>query len=204
MTTPRVTRVFTLNAAIAEQLRLRAEQTGEPMSRIVDAALRSHLGVARSEAEHEAPEPPRTRTESAILYELSQAGPGWHSGVNLALAAGCSFAIAERALKDLARRGKVFRWGDNREFSDGRPGGGTWGLKEPLSVVRALLRLEPPPPALWDVIGKLTHGIADAPAVRAAIREEWPNLDDRSVESFRSFTEIDNEKWARERARVTA
>lgn len=204
MTTPRVTRVFTLNATIAEQLRLRAEQTGEPMSRIVDSALRSHLALPPSEAEHEAPEPPRTRTESAILYELTQAGPGWHSGVNLALAAGCSFAIAERALKDLARRGKVFRWGDNREFSDGRPGGGTWGLKEPLSVVRALLKLEPPPPALWDVIGKLTHGIADAPAVRAAIREEWPNLDDRSVESFRSFTEIDAEKWARERARVTA
>lgn len=202
MTTSRMIRTFSLDAEICRQLELRAQETGEKLSRIVDSALRAHLALAPSEREAEIPEPPRTRTESAILYELSQAGPGWHSGVDLALRAGCSFAIAERALKDLERRGKVFRWGDAREFSDGRPGGGTWGLKEPIGVIRALLRLEPPPAALWDVIGKLTLGIADAERVRAVIREEWPNLDDRSVESFRSQTEIDREKWARERARV--
>lgn len=201
--TRRVIRTFTLNADVSTQLEARAQQTGEKMSRIVDAALRAYLALPPGEGEGQA-DPPRTRTESAMLHELSQAGPGWHSGVELAIRAGCSHAIGERALRDLERRGKVFRWGDFQEFSDGRPGGGTWGLQEPISVVRALLRRDPSPPAVLELVGKLTLGISDASRVRAVVREEWPDLDDRSIESFRSFTEIEREKWARERARVTA
>lgn len=182
--------IFSLDESLHQALKVAAATRREPMSALVEQGIRHVLSLPEPEKSDEGSAFELTRTEDAMLYELSKAGPGWHKGYELARKVGCSFRVGEKALLGLARRGKVYRWGEAGEFSDGSQAGGTWGLEEPRTVIRRLLaKLGPSYNATWgplmELIDKLAKGIGTEtlqelrPEIWKATRtnvEVWPLL----------------------------
>lgn len=181
--------IFSLDEDLHKALKVASAERRVSMSDLVEEGIRHVLSLPqpeREEGEGSAFEP--TRTEDAMLYELGKAGPGWHKGYELARKVGCSFRVGEKALLGLARRGKVHRWGDAGEFSDGSQAGGTWGLEEPRTVIRRLLgKLGPVYAAHWgpmmELIDKVSKGCSTEvlnelrPEIWRATRtnvEAWP------------------------------
>lgn len=188
----RTNATFSLNSELLTLLKKASHERDEPMSRLVEQGIRHVLSLPPPEKSDsgEGSAFELTRTEDAMLYELGKAGPGWHKGYELARKVGCSFRVGEKALLGLARRGKVHRWGDAGEFSDGSQAGGTWGLEEPRTVIRRLIgklgpSFTPQWPHIMELIDKLAKGISTEalnelrPEIWKATRNEaesWPLL----------------------------
>lgn len=199
--------IFSLDESLHQALKVAAASRREPMSALVEQGIRHVLSLPEPEKSEEGSAFELTRTEDAMLYELGKAGPGWHKGYELARKVGCSFRVGEKALLSLARRGKVFRWGDAGEFSDGSQAGGTWGLEEPRAVIRKLIaklgpKYQPHWGPLMEVIDKLTKGCSTEilnelrPEIWRATRtdaESWP---------ITNITEALALAYARERERA--
>lgn len=182
--------IFSLDEDLHAALKVASAQRREPMSALVEQGIRHVLALPQPEKSEEGSAFELTRTEDAMLYELGKAGPGWHKGYELARKVGCSFRVGEKALLSLARRSKVYRWGDAGEFSDGSQAGGTWGLEDPRVVVRKLVAklgptFTPQWPHLMELIDKLAKGISTEtlnelrPEIWKATRntaESWPLL----------------------------
>jgi hypothetical protein len=175
----RENRLFTLDLEVISALKTRSQVSGVPMSRIVEEGLRHVLALPLPEVRgSEGAEESSTRTERAMLEVLRGLPAGWHSSVDLALAVGVSFAVGEKALKALARRGEVHRWGDARPFTDGSLGGGCWGLRAPLGLVRKGI-------AAWRAKGG-REGDESALRLLGAVRELAKGIDTRTVARVRS------------------
>lgn len=200
--------IFSLDEDLHKALKVASAERRVSMSDLVEQGIRHVLSLPQPEkGEGEGSAFEMTRTEDAMLYELGKAGPGWHKGYELARKVGCSFRVGEKALLALARRSKVYRWGDAGEFSDGSQAGGTWGLEEPRAVIRRLLaKLGPSYAPHWgplmEVIDKLAKGISTEtlqelrPEIWKATRnssESWPLL---------NITEELAAAYARERDRA--
>lgn len=182
--------IFSLDESLHQALKVAAASRREPMSALVEQGIRHVLALPEPEKSDGGSAFEMTRTEDAMLYELGKAGPGWHKGYELARKVGCSFRVGEKALLGLARRGKVHRWGDAGEFSDGSQAGGTWGLEEPRTVIRRLVgklgsAWHPRWPHIMELIDKLAKGISTEalqelrPEIWKATRntvESWPML----------------------------
>lgn len=181
--TRRVSKLYSLALDVVNDLEARSKATGEPMSRIVEQGLRNVLGTPAPDKDEDERFRGPTRSELAILSVLREAGPYWHLTFPLAQKAGLSSAVAEKALRALAREGKVYRWGEGVEFSDGTLGS-AWGMTEPIATVREVI-------AQWEAKGdgdavklvqfiyKLAIAIEDVSAVRALIRPITGFTDDQ-------------------------
>ena len=174
----RENRLFTLDLEVINALKTRSQVSGVPMSRIVEEGLRHVLALPLPQVKGSEVDETATRTERAMLEVLRGLPAGWHSGVDLALAVGVSFAVGEKALKALARRGEVHRWGDARPFTDGSPGGGCWGLVAPLELVRKGI-------STWRARGG-REGDESALRLLGAVRELAKGIDTRTVARVRS------------------
>ena len=139
MREPRTNKTFSLSQTVIEGLEQRSHEQGEPMSRIVEAAVQALLALPVPERDEDAEEGglAPTRTETAMLDALRKAGPGWHYNWKLADDVGVSPHVGTKALKALQRRGEAFLWGPGD--SAPKHGVGCWGLRPGLEVARALL-----------------------------------------------------------------
>lgn len=173
----RENRLFSLEVEVINALKARSAASCVPMSRIVEEGLRHVLALPLPTVKSSEGEESSTRSERAMLEVLRGLPAGWHSSVDLALAVGVSFAVAEKALKALARRGEVHRWGDARPFTDGSPGGGCWGLRAPLDLVRKGI-------AAWRARGGL-EGDESALRLLGAVRELAKGMDAGTVTQAR-------------------
>lgn len=220
MTNPRTPKLFTLPTDLIAALAVRAKETGEPMSRIVEQGLRHVLSLpaAAPEADEDddraavlAP----TRSERAVAQVLAAAGPGWHSTHDLMKPAGLSKGVTEKALCALALRGEVFRWGEAVECYDGQMISG-WGTRPALEVVgklcdataRKLATMQPCQASddaimqLVALVRKLAHSIDEIDQVRALVSAAV-GLPPEALEISNLRERVDTAN-ARERARAGA
>jgi hypothetical protein len=138
----RSAKLFSLDVGVIDALAARSKETGEPMSRIVEAGIRMALAlpaITPAEASEEA-ELSATRSERVVLEVLKSLGPGPHWTTEWCKR-GLTVGVVERSLHALVRRGDAFLWGAAKQLSDGSGYILAWDAQAPLERVREIVDL---------------------------------------------------------------
>lgn len=221
---PRVNKTFSIDLANYELLEKRAKETGTKLSRLVDDGIAMVLGKplepALKDADDEFPE---TRSEKIMLQVLKGRDPGWHHTCDLAKDAGLTTHIARKALKALARAGKVHQWGEGRQNYDGT-WQGAWGMRPALDVCKTVIAKMPPNPAVdapeWEqlekcheLLKKLALGMSEADVLtlrqlvlehRSVDGKEWELEDFDYYQTFAERARRESEELTKAREELEA
>jgi hypothetical protein len=135
---PKALKTYTIDVDLAAALKTFAD--GRSMSALVEEGIRLRMGMPLVPGgdSGDPNDPESTGSERRCLEELREMAPGWHSTADVHKATGISPAVCEKSLRTLARRGKVYRWGDGRELSDGTFQS-AWGMRPGMDLIRGFV-----------------------------------------------------------------
>lgn len=136
---PRANKTYSLDVDVIAALEKRAQEEGEPLSRLVERGIRKVLELPPEVREEGEEEISSTKNELVLRQMLKGSPvPGPYATSYLSNQAGITPGPCVRALKALERAGEVFCWGACHEIY----GGGwdmAWSTMKPMDAIRRVL-----------------------------------------------------------------